>query len=560
MKKKTLVGVAALAALALALAGCSGTSSSSSTSAAVAATPCSSTSEGTDITAAATDYSGPDVLKITQLPFETLWATGNNGGAFNAAYFSTVYDSLYLIDGSCQPYGDVAMNTEVSDDGLTYTFDVRSGVVFSDGTELDAQGVVDNLTYLASSAALQTSIVYQNVADFTAVDSDTVQIDLTTADPVFLYNLGFGNSYLTSPEVLDADDDYASYTALTEPVGSGPYLFDQSQSTVGQDGTSLDVFTKNESYWNTDAYPWSEVDITANYDFTGQSATNGLATGDYNFASVYYASTQNSTDPDAQFVSFPGGAGGLNLVDAFGTLTDKAGDDALEDVRVRQAIAEAINRPQLLEQAQDPTQGGDPNVYLTNSVFYDDTTDHSGYAAANEITYDPDHAKELLAEAGYPDGFTLDMPANPDGLFDISSFVQDLAVIGITVNEVDMAQLDYTNQVFAGQWPIYSDNFEIYSNPLETVQQYFTTGAKQNPIDRSAEDSELKSLVDTALASTSDDVDANIEALNDYVASQYWFIPTVVSPSYYETTSGLTVVPIIGYYIPNIQQFLPNAQ
>jgi len=560
MKKTLLVGAAAaVATTALALAGCSGPGESP-TSAAVAAAPCSGTGSAstTDITAAATGYSGPDTLKITQLPFEQLWATGNAGNAFNAAYFSAVYDALFLIDGTCQPYGDAATNVTESADGLSYTFDVRPGITFTDGTVLDAQGVVDNLTYLASPAALQTALVYQNVAGFKAVDADTVEIDLKAPDPVLLWNMGFGGSYLVSPKVLDASDGYKSFNALTAPVGSGPYVFDQSKSTIGQDGTALDVFTKKADYWNAKAYPWAEIDITANNDFSGQSATNGLATGDYNFASVYYSSTQGSSDPQAQFVSYPGGIHGLNIVDAFGHVPGKAGDDALQNVKVRQALAEALNRPLTLEQSQDPAQAGDPSAYLTSSIFLDQTADHSGYSASNQIKYDPDDAKKLLAEAGYPDGFTIDLPAAQ--LFDVSSIKQDWAAIGVTVNEVDLQQLDYTNQVFAGQWPIYSDNLELFSNPLASVQQYFTAGAKANPINRTDDDATLKGLVNAALASTTDDVDANIKALNDYVTSQYYFIPTVVSNSYYETTNGLTVKPIIGLYIPNIQQFLPTAK
>lgn len=518
MKKITL-GIAGVAATALALTACSG-----------GGAPAPSGS--------AAEYHGPDVLSISQAFPMNGWDIGQSGSAFGGTFFSAVYDPLFLIDSTGEPYGVVAQNVTTSEDGLTYDFDIAPGITFTDGATLDAEGVVANLEYLKSGFG--TGAAYSKVDSFTAVDEDSVEITLSSPDPVFLYNMGLGNSYLASPEAI-ADPGYAS---LTAPVGSGPYTFDEGASLPGTDW----IFEKNADYWDSARWPWESIEIHVVQDFTGAgTAQNMLSAGQTN---VMYTSWTPTLEADAE-------ANGWELVDNYSAwsgimFADRAGDvvPALGDPKVRLALNEAIDREALLG-----GEGVDPGTEATNQVFAEIDPSIENYA------YDVEDAKALLAEAGYPDGFSFDVPAG--GFFDatMAQIAQYWAEIGVTANMVQLTPDVYNQQVFAGTWPVYAANLQLYANPAKTIQDYFTPGSMSNAFVKTEDDIDpgLKPLIDQFYEPGAD-IDAIASEINAYVTENAYFAITSHGRDFFALADGLTVKPIQGLYVPNFQQFLPDAK
>ncbi|QDZ14633.1 ABC transporter substrate-binding protein [Humibacter ginsenosidimutans] len=511
--KKTRLGIAAvITALALALTGCSGGGGN----------------------AASTDggkTKAPDTLSIGTVIDKTGWEIGQGGTAFNAIFFSAAYDSLVLVDENGKPYGQLAKSIDTSSDGLTYTFHLVSGVKFDDGTTFDADTAVANLEYLKK--APMTSTVYANVAGISKVDDSTVAIKMTRPDPAFLYSLGLGGSYMVSAKALSNP----KYAQETTPVGgSGPYTFDASKSTAGQDY----YFTRNDSAWNAKRYPWKNLQIHVIADATAMS--NAMSTGAINFEMANYSDELKATVAQNGWTinHVMNGWSGLMLADRTGAKFKPLGS-----LKVRQAINMAFDRASIAKASKDPA------TVVTNQVFAD--VDSS----LNKVdSFNVKKAKQLLSEAGYPNGFTLDLPSMSLFSATAATVKQSLGDIGIKVNVVNLDPATYNQQVFAGNYPVYMAFLQLYASPAMTIGQYFQPGMS-NPFNSTQGVPELQSL-DTQLHSANADVDKIAGEYNSYAVDNAWFAVWNHGATYYVSVPGISVRPVQGLYIPNLEQFLPK--
>lgn len=554
--KRILAGIVALTATTLALTGCVGSDAPGPTAKATAAQAkgCSfDDSEGALSKPAG--YSGPGTLSISQAFPLNGWDVGLSGTAFAGDYFSTVYDSLFLIDGTCHPYGSVATNVKQSSDGLTYTFDIKKGVKFGDGTTLDAAGVIANLTYLADEKAnaAGTAPAYAKVKDMKATGKYSVEIQMSTYDPVFLYNLGLGNSYLTNPKKLDASDGYAEYKKAAVPDGSGPYVLDAADTTGSiAAGSGKWVFTKSKTSSSAKYYPWKEVDISVFQDPTGQASEAAAVNGTVN---VLYSSYSQQLKSDAQ-------ANGWSLVKDFSgwsgyEIADRTGktNPCLADAKVRQAMNWAIPRADLLKGEDAATAGYEVQSV---SVFAQSTQAADTFGTNGDVA----KAKELLSQASDPScqkGFILKVPSS--AFFDLTSFKQYMAKIGITVKIDKYDANTYNQQVFSGNYGVFAAFLQLYGNPGKTVQDYFAPGGYSNPLVKTDSDLEpaMKSLI-AKFYSPGSDVEALADQIDDYAVKNGYFIVTSHGADAFALAKGITMVPVEGLYIPNLQQFLPDAK
>ena len=325
------------------------------------------------------------------------------------------------------PEGDltpaIASDYQVSEDRLTYTFTLRDGVKFHNGDTVTAEDVVYSIQRCA--AATETGIVpveaFSNITDIQAPDASTVVITLAQPDNEFL-------SYMTTA-VLPADYDQQD----TDPVGTGPFKF---VSRAAQDSIVLEKF---DEYWGTPA----QLDqVTFKIIENADSLLMSLQSGAIDLC-AHLTSTQVAQLGE----DFDVAEGTMNLVQALYLNNAVA---PFDNELVRQALCYAIDKKNILDLAFDGYGS------LIGSSMYPAFGKYFDESLTDYYPHDTEKAKELLAQAGYPDGFsmTITVPSNYKPHMDTAQvLVQQLAEVGITA-EIQAVEWEswvsdaYTNRQF----------------------------------------------------------------------------------------------------------------
>lgn len=322
---------------------------------------------------------------------------------------NNVLEGLTFYDDDLNLVPWLATDWSQSEDGLTWTFNLREGVMFSNGREMTAEDVVWNYMRLTDpeTGAGNAGNAGGAGAEWVAVDDYTVEV--TTADPIGILPqlLGLNKSTgIMAPE--SAEDD----GSVVIPIGTGPFAIGEVE------GTTRIVLEKNESYWQEGLPYLDAIEIVPIPDDTVRETA--LLGGEVDWvlaiAPQSFEVLQDAEDivvETAPQLSYD--YMGFNLT-----------REPFNDVRVRQAIAYAIDRQQLCEAGffglcetvQGPVGTGSPWYF-----------DYAPYER------DVERARELLAEAGYPDGFEMELlPTVQYGETVRAAQVlqQQLAEIGIT--------------------------------------------------------------------------------------------------------------------------------
>ena len=320
-----------------------------------------------------------------------------------------------VFEGLMKPTSDgdlipaVAEKYEESEDGTTYTFTLREGVKFHNGASVTADDVVYSIERCADTTGREKPLVeaFSNIQAVEAADDSTVVITLKEADNEFL-------SYLTTailPRDYDGQDD--------APVGTGPFKF---VSRTPQESIVLEKF---DEYWGTHAY----LDkVTFKIIENADALVQALQSGAVDFC-AHLTSTQVAQLGDRYTIL----EGTMNLVQALYLNNAVA---PLDNELVRQALCYAVDKQEILDFIGDGHgKAIGSSMYPTFGKYFDDSlTDY--------YTRDVEKGKELLAQAGYPDGFdlTITVPSNYQPHIDTAEvLVEQLKGIGVnaTINLVD---------------------------------------------------------------------------------------------------------------------------
>lgn len=355
-------------------------------------------------------------------------------------FTGNVYEGLFKITDDAQVEPLLAAETEVSDDGLTYTFTLQDAT-FHSGAPLTAEAVKYSLERFIGDDSIAARKSQLSVIDtVTAVDEKTVEVQLSSKSISFTYNLGY--VWIVNPEAGDL-------TATAD--GTGPYSLGDYRKG---DSITLDV---NEDYWG---------DATANggvvyqYYADPTALNNALLTG-----AVDLVTSQSNPDSLSEFE-----AGDYQIIE--GTSTTKellAFNDRVapfDDVNVRKAVYSAINREQLLDAIWDGRGQLIGSMVPPSEPWYLDLADNN--------PYDPDLAADLLTEAGYPDGFEFTIDTPESGVHStVAEFLQtELAKVGVTVDiniitDDEWYQKVYTDHDFEAtlQGHVNDRDINFYGNP-----------------------------------------------------------------------------------------------
>jgi peptide/nickel transport system substrate-binding protein len=293
-----------------------------------------------------------------------------------------VIDTLITLDAEQNIVPSLAESWEVSDDGLTVTFTLREGVRFSNGKPLEAEHVVTVFERLLDpETGSGNAWRLAGVTDVAAPDWRTVVLTLDAPNPSLL-------GHLASSQALGIfdPDGVADGTIDTRPVGTGPFMI-----TEFLPGTSL-MLERNPEYWQEGLPYLDAVDIR----IIGDSSVirTSLVTGAIDWAFTVPAQAVEELDARDDVIIDSAPAGAYYYI---GVNTEVG---PLADPRVRQAIAFGINRENIAMAAEFG------NAEVTQDPIPSVSAWHFGYAP---FEHDPERARQLLAEAGYPDGFEMEI-------------------------------------------------------------------------------------------------------------------------------------------------------
>lgn len=292
----------------------------------------------------------------------------------------------YDSEGNVVPF--LAENVDVDTDALTITLTLKKGIKFHDGTDFNAEAVKWNLEKQMEAGAGGVSY-YESVE---CTDDYTVVIHLKSWSNIIVANLASYAGMMISPTACETNGvDWAK----NNPVGTGPFKFVSWEKDVKI------VYEKNENYWQEGLPYLDGVEISFTADSTSREFS--FRNGDIDVLCQGDMTNLESLSKDGySIVTNASGAGASGLV------PDSADPESpWSDLRVRQAAAYAINGELIVSSILKNIAGQYTNEYssMNNWAYNPDVV---GYA------YNVETAKALLAEAGYPDGFTTVLNYNTD--------------------------------------------------------------------------------------------------------------------------------------------------
>jgi peptide/nickel transport system substrate-binding protein len=326
-----------------------------------------------------------------------------------------IYDSLLRRDENTgEPIPGIAKSWDVSGDAKrSITFHLRDDVKFTDGTKLDADAVKASLEHNAKNDQLTTLTTH--VASIDVLDPLTVRVNLKDDQSTpFLYVMGMSrDGMIESPKALGHLDK--------DPVGSGPFKLDSFTPGEGV------LLVKNPDYWDKESYQFPGIHFLQ--AATGPPAVASFKAGDLDLVRFEAESLPTlRSDSNANVVT--------KKTEAFLRMEFRyAHQDGkttpFDNELVRKAIAFAIDRNKI----NQVVQLGEGEV-ATQAL----PKASPGYnpALADLYPYNPQHARELLAQAGYPNGFSFTLAIPGPGIQNMQSqgeLLQSmLKDVGITAN------------------------------------------------------------------------------------------------------------------------------
>lgn len=405
MKKTKLLSLALTGAMVLSLAACGSSDSGTTTTAAAAAGTEAAGSEASG--AESTGNIGrTDIVFAMQGDIVAL-DPANQQDTTSSVILKHIYSTLLDTDNDGNLVPDLAESWEMAEDGTSFTYYLREDACFSDGTPVTAQDV--KFTYDRAKEMPKTKSNTSKIKEVVVDNDHQVTIHLTEQYAPFKTIVTSSNLSIVSEAAVTAAGD--SYGDVDNILGSGPF--------VCTEWTPNDHYTlvRNENYW--DEMPITTT-ITCRVIPEGSARTIALETGEvdlvWNVDAIDCVNVEANSD--LKLLSQPSSS-----IEYVGMNTTK---EIFSDARVRQAINYALDKQVFVDTIIEG-RGQIANSYINSSIpGYD--PDQEGYP------YDPEMAKQLLTEAGYPNGFDCKIYVNGDTRTRSAQVLQaQLAEIGINV-------------------------------------------------------------------------------------------------------------------------------
>lgn len=380
---------------------------------------------------AASAHASKDIVVAVQSNFTTTDPYDAND-TLSQAMAKSFYQGLYGFDKDMKMVPVLADGHTVSKDGLVYTLKLKKGIKFHDGTDFNAEAVkvtFDRVTNPENK--LKRYNLYKNISKTEAVDATTVRFTLKDPFSPFINTLAHPSAVIISPAALAK---YGSKGIAQNPVGTGPFKFVEWKSTDYLKVAKFDGYWK-KGYPKIDSITWRPV-----VDNNTRSAMMQTNEAHFAFPMPPEAVETLSKKPSLEVTSAP------SIIQRY--LSMNTQQKPFDNPKVREAINYAINKEALVKVAFSgyaiPAEG-----VLPKGVEYN--------VKLGPWPYNPAKAKELLKEAGYPNGFetTLWSAYNYTTAQKVIQFVQQqLAQVGVKVQVLALEAGQRVERVESAQDPL----------------------------------------------------------------------------------------------------------
>ena len=377
-------------------------------------------------------------------------------------------------DGSTELVPSIVDAYSISDDGLVYSFTLKDGVKFSDGSDLTSEDVEYSFTRMfALDDSVQTDFTTtivgaqalidgeaETLEGFDVIDEKNFTITLEEPYAAFLSVLATpGCSVFQKSSCEAAGDDFGIDPAVT--IGSGPYMITE---WIPNDGVTL---VRNEYYWGE---PASAATVSIKIYPEPSSMNMAFQNGDIDILDCDFidAAIVDSVYKTAY-------ADSIVAASRLGTtyLTMNENIEPMNDVNVRKAIQMAIDRQSILDyiySGQGVTVDG---IFPYGSIGY--TEENQGW-----LQYDPEGAKALLEEAGYGDGFDLELAADSSSSSSVANVLQiiseNLQAIGINATIVNYDEAAWLDLRKSGEMSSFTATWTLdYNDPSNIIDTFFSS-------------------------------------------------------------------------------------
>ncbi|WP_309085855.1 ABC transporter substrate-binding protein [Chelativorans sp.] len=350
--------------------------------------------------------------------------TAGAAAAIDEIVYANIFEGLTRIgpDGEVQPA--LAESWEISEDGKTYTFKLREGAKFHDGTSFDAEDVKFTLDRArAEDSTNAQKVLFSAIDTVEVVDPASVKVTLKHPQGSFLWKMGWGDAVIVAPESAEGNKE--------KPVGTGPFRFENWAK-----GSSVTI-ARNPDYWGE---PVALEKAEFRFIPDAAASVTALLSGDVQAFPNFQAGDalpQIQADPRFEVV--------IGATEGETVLAMNNSKEPFSNIKVRQAISHALNRDEIILGATSGNGAPIGSHFSPASPAYVDLT--------GTYPYDVERAKALLAEAGHPDGFsaTLKLPPPPYARLGGEIIASQLREIGIEAEIVPMEWAQWLEQVFTNK-------------------------------------------------------------------------------------------------------------
>jgi peptide/nickel transport system substrate-binding protein len=348
--------------------------------------------------------------------------------------------------------------------------------------------------------------------------------------PALLSYLGWVGGVMASPEALASGD------IATNPVGSGPYVYEADESTAGTEYK----YSRNDDYWNPDDFPYDSYAVRPIPDIT--PTLNALKTGQIDGALLAPAVAEEAGSSDVTVDTLAVAWAGLIIADREGKVVPE-----LADVRVRQAINLALDRQAMVDAILSGYGEPTSQVFNTASEAYDESLDTA-------YEYDVDKARQLMADAGVKQ-VEITLPQWDSPWNDLFPVIADqLSEIGVKVTYEQVPPDQAISAVLSGDYPVAF--FPLASaSAWQDLQTWVTPKAPWNML--GAQDPELDRLIEDAQYAPEEERTAAFQAVNEWLVEQAWFAPLFRQDQVFGSAAGTDTTMQAQNAVPSLWQYQP---